>query len=197
MKTGYLRGPVATAILFLAALTAVRAASMLQFSLDDLIDRSDRIFRGTIIETIDGSVELGGAEIPTRTFRIQLDEPLKGIFSTPAGDSLVEIRMVRSDIYVRSGDAKFVSVLPRMPSLETGESYLLFTTRPSEFGLSATVGLGQGSFHITATAFGEELVNEFGNIGLFNGLENPDLPESGPVGYRDFTDLVRDGMEAN
>ena len=35
-----------------------------------------------------------------------------------------------------------------MPQLAVGRTYLVFTTQPSEIGLSTTVGLGQGAFRI-------------------------------------------------
>jgi hypothetical protein len=183
-------------ILLVAAIPALRAATLVQFNLSDLVDRSDKIFRGTVVEISDGTVPFGGIDLPVRTYTVQLEERFKGTFASLAGDGLVEIRMVRSDVSRQSGDAQFVSVLPRMPALRVGESYMLFTTRPGEIGLSATVGLGQGIFHITGPAGAEQLVNEFGNIRLFEGMDQPELPPAGPVGYRQFSDIVRDELDA-
>ena len=47
-----------------------------------------------------------------------------------------------------------------------GREYLLFTTRPSQVGLSTTIGLGQGAFLIDDAGKEELTANAFGNMGL-------------------------------
>lgn len=71
---------------------------------------------------------------------------------------------------VRRGDLMFSSLLPKMPVLTVGRYYLVFATRPSAVGLSATVGLGQGCFTIYQNGKDETVANEVNNSGLFRDM---------------------------
>jgi len=72
------------------------------------------------------------------------------------------------------------------PDLQVGSDYVLFTTAPSAVGLSTTVGLSQGLFHIFNDANGRELAaNGLGNQGIFGG----------PVSYSEFKAAI--GAEIN
>ena len=82
----------------------------------------------------------------------------------------------------RSGSKRSVPLLKGLPQIKVGEAYLFFLTRPGSVGLSTTVGLGQGCFHVVG---GEEgtAVNEFGNAGLFKDMTEL-ATEAGPIAYR-------------
>jgi hypothetical protein len=71
-----------------------------------------------------------------------------------------------------------------VPRLKMGSDYLLFTTRPSEIGLSTTVGLGQGAFSVYSEDKQDWAVNEFDNMGL--GIDG-----SGPAPYSELAAKIQ------
>jgi hypothetical protein len=155
---------------------------MLQLDLQELTSRADKIFRGTVIGIQEGTIQAGGGELPTVTYRIAVDEMFKGAATTVKGDqAVVEIRMVGSleiDKADESGKIHF-SPFSEVPRLAAGSDYVLFTTPESSIGLSMTVGLGQGAFRVYPVDGSDSdfmAVNEFNNAGLgMNG--------DGPVEY--------------
>ena len=171
----------------LLILTAqVHATIMLQMNLEEMTARADKIFRGTVTDIQQGTVQAGGAELPMVTYKLKVEELFKGEASQVKGDkALMEIRMIGSLVHSKadeSGNMKF-SAFREVPRLATGADYLLFTTAESAIGLSVTVGLGQGAFKISPVdgADGEfQAVNEFNNAGL--GLNG-----AGPVNYVDLS----------
>lgn len=171
---------MAALCLFIAG--QVNAAMMLQLDLQELTNRADKIFRGTVIGIKESTIIAGGGELPTVTYRIAVDEMFKGNATEVKGDrAVVEIRMIGSleiDKADESGKIHF-SPFSAVPRLSEGSNYVLFTTPESAIGLSMTVGLGQGAFRVFPVdgvdgAF--TAVNEFNNAGLgING--------EGPVDY--------------
>ena len=177
-KNGYLL--VAASALILTA--QVHATMMLHMDLGELTARADKIFRGTVTDVQQGTIEAGGAELPMVTYKFKVEELLKGEATQVKGDKAVmEIRMIGSLVHSKAdenGSLKF-SPFRDVPRLAEGGDYLLFTTLESSIGLSMTVGLGQGAFKVSPVdgARGEyQAVNEFNNAGL--GLNG-----AGPVGY--------------
>ena len=170
---------------------AVESATVLQMNLEDLCQRADRIFRGTVLDVIPGSVTAGGGELPTVTYRFLVEESFKGSYTVKEDVQTVEIQMVGTvKGAAASGDLRAFSVLPDLPNLAIGGDHLLFATAPSAVGLSAAVGLRQGSFRVFSMDKEELAVNEAGNLGLFAGM-NVDLPSSGPVPYSRLADAIR------
>jgi hypothetical protein len=147
-------------------------ADMKPFNLSELVESADKIYRGTVISETSGTIEAGGGKLPIVIYRLRVDEPFSGNFETVNGTQIAEIRMLGKTRPVTYGNLKHFSSLPEMPKLTEGESYLLFTTRPVNGGLSATVGLGQGKFHVS-NGSGEEkmVINEFNNLGLFRDMD--------------------------
>lgn len=177
-KNGYLL--LAASALILTA--QVQATMMLQLNLEELTARADKIFRGTVTDIQQGTIEAGGAELPMVTYKFKVEELFKGEATQVKGDKAVmEIRMIGSLVHSKTdenGNLKF-SPFRDVPRLNKGSDYLLFTTQESSIGLTMTVGLGQGAFKVSPVdgARGEyQAVNEFNNAGL--GLNGP-----GPVGY--------------
>lgn len=177
-KNGYLL--VAASALILTA--QVHATMMLHMDLGELTARADKIFRGTVTDVQEGTIEAGGAELPMVTYQFKVEELIKGEATQVKGDKAVmEIRMIGSLVHSKAdenGNLKF-SPFRDVPRLAEGSDYLLFTTAESSIGLSMTVGLGQGAFKVSPVdgARGEyQAVNEFNNAGL--GLNG-----AGPVGY--------------
>jgi hypothetical protein len=167
------------------------AATVRRMTLDDLCRSSGRIFRGTVVEIEEGTVEVGGGLLPTRTFSIRVDERFKGDFPTEKDVPIVEMRTVGKSGPIEHGDARWQRVLPAPPALVVGESYLLFVTAPSAIGLSTTVGLGQGCFHVTPGAEREEAVNGFDNVGLLPAARRADVAPQGPISYARLAAEVR------
>jgi hypothetical protein len=167
---------VAGCVLLLAA--HLGATTVVQMNLGDLCDRADRIFRGKVIDITPGTVSAGGAELPTVTYRVAVEQGFKGSFDDKNGHAVVEIRMfgsLKADP-AQGGVQKLVSV-PGVPNLRRGEEYVLFTTQPSAAGLSTFVGLGQGAFSLFMADKQEMVVNQVNNSGLIPGYEG------GPILY--------------
>ena len=184
------------AVVGLAGATSM-AATMMHMNLDDMSSNADKIFRGTVLKVTEGEVEVGGAMLPITTYVLQVDEGFKGEFETIKGMQLVEIRMIGKTRPVTVGSAQRFSALPDMPRLEMGQTYLLFSTQPSVVGLSTTVGLGQGCFHLSGMQYKEMAVNEYDNLGLFSGTSVTDVNLSGPVSYERLADAIRTGLAAD
>ena len=183
------------AVASLAGATSL-AATMMHMNLDGLSQNADKIFRGTVLKVTEGEVEVGGAMLPTTTYVLEVNEAFKGEFETIKGMQLAEIRMIGKISPVTVGTAQRFTALPDLPRLTVGETYLLFSTQPSSVGLSTTVGLGQGCFHLSGRQYKEMAVNEYNNLGLFAGTSASDLEPSGPVSYERLVDEIRVGLTA-
>jgi hypothetical protein len=166
----------------------VGATYVRQMNLRSLYENADRVFRGTVVESTRGTVEAGGGRIPVIHYRLRVHESFQG--STRPG-SEVEIRMLdpKAGAGRASGSARAVSPFEGLPQLTVGEEYLLFVTRPSAVGLSTTVGLGQGCFHVR-TGRQKSVVNERNNMGLFHDMPTA-LAPSGPLSYSELAGEIR------
>lgn len=167
------------------------ATTLLHMNLKDLADRSDRVFRGTVVSVKAGSVEAGGRQLPIVIYRLRVDEAFKGSFPDGKHAGLVEIRMIGLSKPSTQGTVRRFGVLDDVPRLQAGETYVLFTTRPGSAGLSTTVGLGQGAFRLIGGGKQEEAVNAFDNVGLDRGLRSLALPSRGPTSYAQFASAIR------
>jgi hypothetical protein len=185
---------------------AALATTLVQMNLAQLTGNADRVFRGRVLAIDSGHVAVGGGQIPTITYKIAVEETFKGEFETVKEQKVAEITMVGKRAG-KSGNQQRFSPLAHMPKLEIGQTYLLFTTRASEVGLSTTVGLGQGSFRIAGKPGSETAVNEFNNVGLFRGMAGPAGAQtqsnariatpaapasgSGPIAYSELAAQIR------
>ena len=169
------------AVVALAALPAT-ATTVLKMDLDGLADGAERIFRARVLSAEPGTTAVGGAELPTITYRLAVEETFKGAFEGKEG-AVVEMTVL-GDLKqsgASAGATRFSS-LPQAPELARGGDYVIFATAPSAAGLSTAVGLGQGAFKIYDGPDHQELaVNELGNLGLFDG----------PVTYTTLADAIR------
>lgn len=170
------------------------ATTLMHLNLGALSEQADRIFRGTVLTVVEGETELGGGVLPTTTYTLEVEESFKGEFDMLKGVRLVEIRMVGKIAPTVVGQAVHMSVFRDMPRLTLGETYLLFSTSPSAVGLSTTVGLGQGCFHLSSLENKLMAVNEFDNVGLFSGMGIGDMPAKGPLSYDRLVDVIRSGL---
>jgi len=161
------------------------ATTMIQMDLADLVQRADRIFRGTVLEVNPGSLEAGGGELSTTTYVLRVEDHFKGAADQVKGDTqIMEVRMIGTIKAPKQvGDVRHFSVLYDVPKLKVGGDYLLLTTPASAIGLSTTVGLGQGAFTIFSQDREDFAVNEFNNQGL--GLDG-----TGPVAYSELATKI-------
>lgn len=164
-------------LLMLAVSLSAHASTVLQLNLGQMVQRADRIYRGTVISATAETVSVGGGQLPTTVYRLRVDEAFRGEFTDVKGVRIAELRMLGKMAPVQAGTLRRASLLPRMPDLQVGQTYLVLSTRPSAIGLSTTVGLGQGLFHITQVGKDEQAINEAGNRGLFRDM--PQVPATG------------------
>ena len=177
------------ALCALVPFTQAGATMLMHFDLAALTDRADRIFRGTVIDVEQSSIEAGGGELPMVIYRLRVEESLKGDADVVKGDeAYVEIRMVGSIKDEKpQGDVVRFDMFRDVPRLTMGHDYLLFTTKPSAIGLSTAVGLGQGAFAVYSQNKKDWAVNEFDNAGLGMG-------GSGAVAYADLVAAIKAEM---
>ena len=171
--------------------TPLFAATLAQMNLGDLCERAERIYRGTVVQTETGLVKAGGGEIPTITYTIRVDQAFKGEFDTVKGEQVVTLTTLGKIPPREVAGMKRFPVLPEVPTLSMGESYLLFTTPPSGGNLASPVGLGQGKFDIKAKDGMEMAVNQYQNIGLFRDMDVTDIASQGAIPYQRLADVVR------
>ena len=157
------------------------ATTMLKMDLGELASRSGQIFRGTVVDVEQGTIAIGGGELPAVSYRLKVDEMFKGSADVVKGDEqFIEIRMVGSIKEIRNdGQLVHISAFRDVPRLQMGSDYLLLVTPDSAVGLSTTVGLGQGAFSVYTLNKQTFAVNQFNNAGL-------GLAGSGPVSYDDL-----------
>ena len=171
------------------------AATVIQMNLQQMVDRSDKIFRGTVLDAREGKVSVGGGELPVVTYRIRVEESFKGSYNEVKGMQIAEIKMVGKITPNNASPVRSRSPLADLPRLEVGKDYLLLTTPQSAIGLSTIVGLGQGRFSLHGKPGQEVAVNDAKNYGLFNGMPpspTTSIPPEGPVPYQDLAAIIRD-----
>ncbi len=202
MSRLWLRAALAASFILLSA-PALLADTVKQMNLAEMVQRADKIYRATVISATPGTVEAGGSQLPTITYRLQVEEVFRGDIPTVKGVKIAEIRTLGKTSPVQLGDLRRLSALPKMPQLAVGKTYLVLTTRPSAIGLSATVGLGQGSFQIFGRGKAEAAVNAVNNRGLFRDMAPPASagarqslsaaasPQGGPVPYSELARQIR------
>jgi hypothetical protein len=184
---------VTLALLALAVVVGlpVGATTLLQMNLQDLCDRADKVAHVTIVDMDTGFVHVGGADLPTVTYKARVEDPLKGAFAEDKGQLVMEFTMVGTlkEGGLQVGDHRSFATLPHLPNLQVGGEYILMTTPESAVGLSTTVGLGQGAFRVYEESKVEMVVNEFNNNGLFAGMGGTHT--SGPLTYDALVDAIR------
>ena len=103
------------------------------------VDSSARIFRGSCVEAVAGSVEIAGATIPVTTYTFQVVESLKG-----AEAEQVTFRQVGAP----DGGARDLGRLVGMPSYAPGVEYVLFLLPASRAGLTSPAGAAEAAFAV-------------------------------------------------
>ena len=164
------------------------ATMVQQMNLGEMTNNAANIIRGTITEIETGTVNAGGAELPTITYVVRVADVLKGNAATDS-DNLLRITMFGSLKRASGGgEIKQSLSLYEGPSLNAGSEYLLFLTSRSSIGLSTTVGVGQGSFRFLGDG---TVMNEAKNSALFRDMDRNGMPASGPINYGDLANRIQ------
>ena len=178
MKRRRLVLSLATTLALTFAAVMASAAMVMAMGLGDLVSNADKVFRGTVLTKEPGIVNVGGGELSTVVYTIRVDDALKGDFGAGKDATVLELTMLgnlKAD--GSTGNTKRLFAVDMNPDLKVGSDYVLFTTPPSAVGLSTTVGLDQGLFHIFNNADGRDMTaNGLGNQGIFGG----------PVSYQEL-----------
>lgn len=174
---------LATTLALTFAAIPASAAMVMQMGLGDLVSNADKVFRGTVLTKEPGTVYAGGGELSTVVYTIRVDDALKGDFGAGKESAMLVLTVLgnlKAD--TTTGEVKRLFVMDMNPDLSVGSNYVLFTTAPSAVGLSTTVGLDQGLFHIFNNADGRDMTaNSLGNQGIFGG----------PVSYEELKAAIK------
>lgn len=186
---------VLAVVLFIlpGVLLAAVQTLVLHQNLAEMVAEADRIYRGTVTSIEAGDVDINGTLVPATTYRIRITDHFKGAVDQEKDDlRIAELRVVGTmKKFLRTeGDFAQLPVLPELPRLEVGEEYLLFTNSPNAYGLSNTIGLGQGYFSITFAGSAEVCANQLDNLGLFNNM-GTGMPSKGAVAYAELASIIR------
>lgn len=164
-----------------------RATSVIQMNLEQLCTKSDQIFRGTVLDMTESTVEVGGGALPAVTYTVRVDEAFQGQFDTEKGVPLARFTTLGTKKQHLSGQMP----IPGLPRLAIGGEYLLMVAPSGPTGLTTTMGLGQGCFTIAGKPGAETAVNELGNRGLFAGMTVSGVTTaSGDVSYPALAALI-------
>jgi len=175
--------------LLLSAFT--NATMVRQMNLGELTGHADKIFRGTVIKVESGTISAGGAELSTVKYVFRVSDLLKGNISSAnaKGGDTFEITML-GRLKNKSSQSPIKNVSGfKLPVLKNGAEYLLFTTKPSQIGLSMMVGVGQGTFRFVEDG---KVMNEAKNAGLFRDMNNQSMPIRGAISYSDLSDEIHE-----
>jgi len=74
---------------------SLRADGVIQMNLREMVQRAGKIFRGTVVAFVPGTIKVGGGELPIVTYRIKVDENFEGEVHEIKGVRFTEIRMLR------------------------------------------------------------------------------------------------------
>ena len=152
--------------------TSLQAAMVKDMDLGEVCTNADKVFRGVVLSATEGTVTVGGGELPTVVYVVQVTEGFKGEYLTKGDDSYVEIEMLGRMKSAPVGDLQQFSVLPELPELSVGAEYVLMTTAPSAVGLSVPVGLGQGVYTLAGQGKTETAKNAAGSSLSYDDLAN-------------------------
>ncbi len=185
LKTSSFLGSV---VCIFACLMPVHATTVLQMNLNQMSQGAATIVRGTVIEVSQTSVQAGGGQLPAISVRVRVSDTLKGQVDTVKDVQFTEFMMI-GKLKDYSANA---AVYDGFPVLRQGREYLLFIGANGPVGLTTTMGLGQGCFHIVASSSGDMAVNEFNNNGLFKGMDM--AAANGPVSYDTLVSLIQSNL---
>ena len=181
-------------LVFLATTTIMSATSLRVVNLSEMVDSSNRVFRGLCIAVREGTLSNG---LPIFQYRFLVSEGIKGTFD---GEEII-FRQLRT---VGAGSKKGVGILG-LPTYRKGQEAVLFLAADSGIGLTSPIGLSQGVFSVRVDDRGRAIVlNGFRNQNLLRdlgatrllkmGLKNSEivgLQARGPIRMKTLSKAVR------
>jgi hypothetical protein len=193
--------PALTALLATLAMTVTPVAQATKLrpqNLTQLIAESDSIIAGVVRRVSDGIDENG---VPYTQVTILVSEAAKGSVQKDSEYTFRQFGLLAPRT-LPSGH-QYIAVNPEgFPRWTRGESIVAFMYKPaSRTGLQTTAGMAQGKL----TLNNGQLANEFGNAGLFEGVEidprrltvedREMLDSGGPADAATFMSLVGRAVE--
>lgn len=187
------RGALLALALSLMVVPVAQAAKLQKQNLTQLIAQSDSIVGGVVKDVRDGIDEKG---VPYTQVTISVGTSAKGKIAKEKDYTFRQFGLLEPRVFPNGH--KLLALTPEaFPSWRKGEYVVAFLFRPaSRTGLQTTVGLAQGKMSMV----NDRLVNEFGNAGLFEGVNIDDsllsadekamFKANGPVDMRTFMGLV-------
>ncbi len=188
---GTFRATLAVSIAVIALVSAPAFAAKLKSqNLKELVDESQSIIVGQVVEVADG-FDLYGR--PYTEVTIQVGSVAKGQIAKDSSYTFRQFGLLKPRAM---GDGRvYLGVTPDgFARWNKGETVMAFLYQPASItGFQTTVGLAQGKFNISSG----KIENEFGNLGLFEGMEgemgsefNSLLTGTGAVDSATFMKLV-------
>jgi len=186
---------VAVAAILLLTASVAQAASLKKQNLTQMISESQSIIEGTVKTVTDGIDDNG---MPYTEVTIVVNSSAKGSIADETEYTFRQFGLIEPRTF--EDGRMLLTVTPDgFARWHEGESVVAFLYAPaSRTGLQTTAGLAQGK--LTRFDGNTRLANEFGNAGLFDGVEvNPELlsPEEqnmlttpGAVDAETFMNLV-------
>ena len=187
------RGALLALAISLIAVPVAHATKLQKQNLTQLIADSDSIIGGVVKDVRDGIDDKG---VPYTQVTISVGASAKGKIAKQKDYTFRQFGLLEPRVFPNGH--KLLALTPEaFPSWREGEYVVAFLFRPaSRTGLQTTVGLAQGKLSMV----NDRLVNQFGNDGLFEGvqidasrLSNEEaamLKSAGPVDLRTFMSLV-------
>lgn len=191
------RGALLALAMLALALPVAHATKLKKQNLVDLISQSDSIIAGTVKKVSDG-IDANG--VPYTEVTIAVGDTAKGAIAKQKDYTFRQFGLLEPRTLANGH--KLLAMTPEaFPRWHQGEYVVAFLFRPAtRTGLQTTAGLAQGKLSMT----NERLVNDFGNAGLFDGVdisaalspaEQAMLGSAGPVDMRTFMGLVGRAVE--
>ena len=167
-------------------------------NLTDLITESESIIAGIVQDVHDGIDDKG---VPYTEITINVGSTAKGKIAAQQNYTFRQFGLLEPRVQA-NGHRLLAKAPEGFPRWREGEYAVAFLYHPAEItGLQTTVGLAQGKLSVV----NDKLVNEFNNVGLFEGVEINEslttsaeeamLDSSGAVDLRTFMGLVGNAVE--
>ncbi|MEM8547973.1 MAG: hypothetical protein AAGF46_07405 [Pseudomonadota bacterium] len=169
------------------AAAPANASATLQMNLAQLVDNSERIFVGTVVQVTESRKAIGGGEIPAVTYRLKVNDTFKGAYEEIKGERFTDVTMLGSLKNLASGKHPIAD----FPMLKVGTEYLLMVAPAGPIGLTSTMGLAQGCFHVQGTDADKVVLNGVNNTGLFSNM-NVGIEDGQPVSYGVLSSMITD-----
>ncbi|MBN1477900.1 hypothetical protein JXA47_14190 [Candidatus Sumerlaeota bacterium] len=144
------------------ALAQEGCALALSMNLEEMVSRADTVFVGECVSAEASQTLVGGASLPVTVFTFSVEEMIRG-----AGRGTLTFRQFGHPPSSAAGTRG----MDNMATFAPGERYLLLLAAPVRpGGLTTTIGLDQGAFHLEEIEGQFVALNGRNNLGLLSGL---------------------------